>query len=154
MHSEQRILLVGDIVEDSNCSVKRPVFDEDNPSRSEVANLVVWLTEAGYDVDICDDVCSFVKSGFSNQDVLVFPLWRGGASRNRTAIIPAYCEARNIPYVGGDAYVQATCQDKSLSKMLANAVGMRIPGEIVLQSENDLKSFNPSSLRIPTKSST
>lgn len=145
MSSERSILLVGDIVEDSNCALERPVFDEDNPSRSEVANMVGWITEAGYEVDVCDDVCSFVESGPSNKDVFVFPLWRGGASRNRTAIVPAYCEARNIPFVGGDAYVQAVCQDKSLSKMLANEVGLRVPGEIVLQSEDDLCSFSPSS---------
>ncbi len=91
-----------------------------------------------------------VESRLSNKDVFVFPLWRGGASRNRTAIIPAYCEARNIPFVGGDAHVQTVCQDKSLSKMLANAVGMRVPGEVVLWSKDDLNSFLPSShLRSP-----
>jgi D-alanine-D-alanine ligase len=105
---------------------------------------VGWITEAGYEVDICDDVRSFIESGFSHKDVLVFPLWRGGASRNRTAIVPSYCEARNIPYVGGDAYVQAVCQDKSLSKMLATAVGISVPGEIVLRSEDELRSFSPS----------
>lgn len=150
MHNKLSVLLVGDIVEDSNCAIERPIFDEDNPSKSEVANLVGWITEAGYEVDVCDDVNGFVESGFSNKDVLVFPLWRGGASRNRTAIVPAYCEARNIPYVGGDAYVQAVCQDKSLSKMLASAVGMKVPGEIVLQSVDDLCSFSPASnLRSP-----
>jgi D-alanine-D-alanine ligase len=145
MHSELSILLVGDIVEDSNATIKRPVFDEDNPSRSEVANLMAWITEAGYQVDVCNSVCSFIESGPANKDVLVFPLWRGGASRNRTAIVPAYCEARNIPYVGGDANIQTVCQDKSLSKMLVNAVGMRVPGEVVLYSEDDLTSFSPSS---------
>jgi len=144
MHSELSILLVGDIVEDPDSTLKRPVFDEDNPSRSEVAHIVEWISEAGYEVRVCDDVCSFVESGLPYKDVLIFPLWRGGASRNRTAIVPAYCEARNIPFVGGDVYVQAVCQDKSLSKMLAKAVGMSVPGEMVLQSEEDLSSFTPS----------
>lgn len=145
MPSEPSILLVGDIVEDSNCALERSVFDEDNPSRSEVANLLGWITEAGYKVDVCDNVCSFIESGLLNKDILVFPLWRGGASRNRTAIVPAYCEVRNIPFVGGDANIQVVCQDKSLSKMLAKAVGMSVPGEMVLQSVDDLSSFSPSS---------
>jgi D-alanine-D-alanine ligase len=150
MHSKRNILLVGDIVPDSNCALERSVFDEDNPSESEVANIVGWITEAGYKVDVCDDVCSFIDSGISDKDVLVFPLWRGGASRNRTAIVPAYCEAHNIPFIGGDAYVQTVCQDKSLSKILGSVIGMSVPGEIVLWSERDLSSFSPSSqLRWP-----
>ncbi len=144
MPSKRSILLVGDIVEDSNCALERPIFDEDNPSRSEVANLAGWITEAGYEVDVCESVCSFIESGLSSRSLLVFPLWRGGASRNRTAIVPAYCEARNIPYVGGDAYIQAVCQDKSLSKILANVVGISVPRELVLRSKDDLRSFTPS----------
>ncbi len=64
MHNKQRILLVGDIVED-NCALERPIFDEDNPSRSEVANLVDWISEVGYEVDVCEDICSFVEHRFS-----------------------------------------------------------------------------------------
>jgi len=144
MLGERNILLVGDIVEDSNFTQERSVFDEDNPCRSEVANLVGWFSEAGYEVDICDDVCTFIETEFTTEDLLVFPLWRGGASRNRTAIVPAHCEAFNVPFVGGDTLVQAVCQDKSLSKLLAKAVGMLAPGEIVLQSVDDLTSFSPS----------
>ena len=144
MNYKHKILIVGDIVEDSNCEINRPIFDEDNPSKGEVANLVKWISDAGYDVDVCHNVCKFVESNFSDKDVLIFPLWRGGASRNRTAIVPAYCEARNLPYIGGDAYVQTLCQDKSLSKILANKVGMSFPKEIVLRSKDDLTSFVPS----------
>jgi D-alanine-D-alanine ligase len=142
MCKEMSVLLVGDVVEDSCCALERPIFDEDNPSKSEVASLVSWITEAGYEVDVCDNVCKFIESGPSAKDVLVFPLWRGGASRNRTAIVPAYCEERGIPFVGGDASTQAVCQDKSISKMLANAVGIRTPQEVVLHSPKELKSFD------------
>lgn len=142
MHSERRVLLVGDIVEDSYCALERPVFDEDNPSKSEVANLVGWIAEAGYEVEVCGNVSKFIESGPPDKDVIVFPLWRGGASRNRTAIVPAYCEERNIPFVGGDAYVQAVCQDKSLSKILANTVGIRTSREVLLYSDDELHSFD------------
>ncbi len=143
MSNKRTILLVGDVVDDSPYPGERPVFDEDNPSRSDVAHLTSWIQEAGYTVDVCDSVSSFVISTY--KDVLVFPLWRGGASRNRTAIVPAQCEERGLPFVGGDAYVQALCQDKSLSKLVASASGIAVPREIVLRSENDLRSFLPSS---------
>ena len=78
------------------------------------------------------------------------PLWRGGTSRNRTAIVPAFCEACDIPFVGGDAYVQAVCQDKSLSKILSNSVGIKTPRELVLRNDAELNSFDPlSNLRAP-----
>jgi len=48
----RNILLVGDIVDDSNSALERTIFDEDNPSRSEVSNLVSWITEAGYKVSV------------------------------------------------------------------------------------------------------
>lgn len=146
MRSLQRILLVGDIVDESISSEReRPIFDEDNPSEKEVANIASWLAEGGYEVDVCNNVNSFIDGGHSYKYDIVFPLWRGGASRNRTAILPAYCEARGIPFIGGDTYVQTVCQDKSLSKMLVNTVGMVAPGEIVLQSKDDLANFSPSS---------
>ena len=149
MRSNLKVLLVGDIVENKNINIERYIFDEDNPTKSEVENLRDWIIEAGYKVDIFDKVNNFIESGISNEDVLVFPLWRGGASRNRTAILPAYCESRNIPFVGGDAYVQAICQDKSFSKNLATAVGMKVPGELVIQSLDDLISLSPSSCLRP-----
>lgn len=150
MCSELNVLLVGDIVIDKDFDIERTIFDEDNPSISEVENLVDWITAAGYKVDVFDKVSNFIEARISNKDVLVFPLWRGGASRNRTAILPAYCESRNIPFIGGDTYVQAICQDKSVSKMLATAVGMKVPNELILLSEDELSSFYPSlSLRSP-----
>jgi D-alanine-D-alanine ligase len=138
-----KILLVGDIVNDSGFDAKKTVFDEDNPSKSEVLKLVEWIDEAGYKVDIVESVNDFITKKRSCKDFLIFPLWRGGVSVNRTAIVPAYCESLNIPYIGGDAYVQIICQDKSLSKIFANSVGMYTPKEIVLRSVNELISFKP-----------
>lgn len=144
--SKRKILLVGDVVEDSTCGVNCTVFDVDNPSRSEVACLVSWLSEAGYSTEVCDDVRAFTTTSWPVGEIVVFPLWRGGASRNRTAIVPAHCEVLGVPYVGGDAYVQTVCQDKALSKLVARAVGITAPADIPLWSERDLIGFKPLSL--------
>jgi D-alanine-D-alanine ligase len=150
MHQNHTVLLVGDIVDDSDGTVERSWFDEDKPSRGEVADLVSWLTRAGYCVEVQGDIRDFVDSGPQHDNVIVFPLWRGGRSRNRTAIVPAVCEARGLLYVGGDAFVQTVCQDKSLSKALAQATGLAVPGEWLLRSDGDLNSFRPSwRLRAP-----
>lgn len=143
---KNKILLVGDIVDDSGFNTKKTIFDEDNPSESEVLKLVEWINEAGYKVDVVESVNNFITKKIAYKGLLVFPLWRGGASANRTAIVPAYCESLNIPYIGGDAYVQIICQDKSLSKIFANSIGIDTPKEIVLRSVNELISFKPMSV--------
>jgi D-alanine-D-alanine ligase len=120
------------------------MFDQDMPSRTEVTNLVAWLVQAGYEVDVEVSVRCFVDVQVKREGTVVFPLWRGGASRNRTAIVPAVCESRGLLYVGGDALVQTACQDKSLGKAFVRAAGMPIPKEWVIRSMDDLPKFSPS----------
>jgi D-alanine-D-alanine ligase len=143
MTHKATILLVGDVVSEDD-SPSRTWFDEDRPAAHEVEQLVQWFAEAEYPVDVCDSVRQFVETPPPRERVVVFPLWRGGASRNRTAVVPALCEARGIAYVGGDAFVQTVCQDKSISKLCTSAAGFRVPAECVLRSIDDVSSFHPS----------
>jgi len=150
MVRKRRVVLVGDVVPDCGGTPDRSWFDEDKPSRSEIADLVEWLTEAGYAVDMYDSVRRFVEVPPTGDNAIVFPLWRGGTSRNRTAIIPAVCESHGIAYVGGDALVQTVCQDKSLSKLCLRAAGFTVPNEWALRSTKDISAFRPSlRLRAP-----
>lgn len=149
MNSDFNVILVGDIV-DGVKKKENIIYDVDNPTWMEVNTLINWMTDAGYKVKAYDTVNRFVESDIYNDKIVVFPLWRGGYSRNRTAIVPAYCELHDIMYIGGDATVQTLCQDKSFSKMLAESVGLKTPKEIVLYSKADVSSLYPSlSLRCP-----
>lgn len=123
------IVLVGDLVPEG---VSRPtLFDWDNPTWPEAEQLVQWFVMTGRRAEIVPSVTAFVASAAEHSNKLVFPLWRGGASRNRTAIVPAVCEAHGLLYVGADAFSQSVCQDKSLSKHVLNTVGIDTPPDVV-----------------------
>src|SRR5947209_19514707 len=108
------IMLVGDVITDRAQAVSTRSFDADKPTSQDVEQIRSWLVDAGYRVDSLDSVAKFATTPPRASGIVVLPLWRGGASRNRTAIVPAICEALRIPYVGGDVFVQTICQDKSL----------------------------------------
>jgi D-alanine-D-alanine ligase len=143
MRPNQSIVMVGDIIESNSSLRDRFWFDHDQPSPEEVATLTSWFNQLGYDVEVVGKVNDFADGDLRSRNAIVFPLWRGGASRNRTAIVPAVCEARQLPYVGGDAFVQTVCQDKSLSKVCARMAGFDVPGEWLVHSVTELSSFRP-----------
>jgi D-alanine-D-alanine ligase len=139
-----KVLLVGDVVNAADSSIDLTIFDEDNPTTDEVDKLEYYLLKAGYDVEVQPRVKNFVSHPPADKQTIVFPLWRGGESRNRTVIVPAVCESLNLRYVGSDAFVQGICQDKSISKALAAMAGIDAPKEIVLYSSDELNTFQPS----------
>ena len=145
MSSLMTVLLVGDVVGDTTDPLDGSLFDEDQPSRAELTDLCTWLEEAGYRVESYGKVGEFIRNPPKRRDnLLVFPLWRGGQSRTRTAIIPAICEGLGLPYVGGDAYVQSVCQDKSVSKVCARLAGFEVPEEWPLRMLGEVDLFYPS----------
>lgn len=144
------VVLVGDFIDETSSMKEQSVFDWDNPDAEEVAAIEGWLHEAGFQVIVRDSVRSFIDSPPTTGNCIVFPLWRGGSSRNRTAVVPAICEERGLSYVGGDAFVQCVCQNKSLSKIWARAAGFNVPRDLTLYSPEDAESCNPiSHLRSP-----
>lgn len=150
MQTKPTVVLVGDVVEDRAKAIASRSFDVDKPTRQDIADLTSWITEAGYKLDVIDDVQRFVRSPPRLSDAFILPLWRGGASRNRTATLPAVCEELGLPFLGGDVFVQTVCQDKSLSKVFARNSGISVPGEWILPAAEDVASFRPSQkLRAP-----
>lgn len=62
---------------------------------------------------------------------IVFTVYGGFGSRNRMALVPAVCEAFNIQFAGGDAYARIICQDKFLSKKIAEKYSVPSPEGIL-----------------------
>lgn len=150
MSTKPLILLVGDVVPDRTQAIATRSFDADKPTTEDVQQVKSWLIKAGYRVAVQDSVATFAASPPYKIGLVVLPLWRGGASRNRTAIVPAICEEMRIPYIGGDVFVQTVCQDKSLSKVFLANAGFRVPAECYLPVRADIKNFKPSlRLRAP-----
>lgn len=84
------------------------------------------LIELGHRVDIFTDLNLIKKSDFSVYD-LVFNVFEGNNSRNREALIPGILEMKNIPFVGADAYVAIVSLDKTLSKIIAEHLDIKVP---------------------------
>ncbi|MBK8176972.1 MAG: hypothetical protein IPK66_17450 [Rhodospirillales bacterium] len=127
------IVLVGDIVEDGPS--RETIFDWDNPTWPEVEQVRAWILSGGRKAEVISSVRQFASEAERYQGRIVLPLWRGGESRSRTAIVPAICEALDLTYIGADAYAQAACQDKSLSKHLLRAAGIDCALDIVVHSD-------------------
>jgi D-alanine-D-alanine ligase len=137
---------VGDVVRDRASAIATRSFDADKPTLQDIEQITSWLRKAGYTVEVEDSVTRFTSDPPRGRpDILVLPLWRGGRSRNRTAIVPAICEELAIPYVGGDVFVHTVCQDKSLSKVFLRDAGYRVPAEWYLPTRADIGTFAPSS---------
>lgn len=62
--------------------------------------------------------------------VLIFD--EGISSRNREAIVPALLELNQIPYVGSDAYCMGLSQNKYHTKLVCEALGIRVPKGVYL----------------------
>jgi D-alanine-D-alanine ligase len=66
-----------------------------------------------------------INGGF-NCD-LVYNTVEGIKSRNREGLLPALFEIHNIPYIGTDAFGLSLSLDKTLTKMLAERMGILTP---------------------------
>lgn len=75
-------------------------------------------------------------------DIVLSALWGGRHSRNKRSLIAAICEAYQICYVGADAFVQALCQDKYLSKAYLRDFSFSVPEAILITSPSDLEKLN------------
>lgn len=149
MSQKLDVLLVGDVVQEDR-SLHGSLFDADKPTVAEASSLIGWVEAAGFRVCGCESVQDFVRSPLRWPKSIVFPLWRGGLSRNRTAVVPAVCEELGIAYVGGDALVQSLCQDKSVSKSIARDAGFNVSDEWLIRTREELQFFCPSKkLRLP-----
>ena len=95
----------------------------------EAMVLANTLTEAGHKVQLLHGIdmllinTNFLKESFD----LVINLIEGPTSRNREALIPAFLELYNIPYIGSDCYASSICLDKYLTKIIAQKNGILTP---------------------------
>lgn len=83
-----------------------------------------------------EDFINNIKS--HKNDIVISAIWSGVKSRNRKALIASICEAYNITYLGADAYVQALCQDKQLSKYFCEDFNIEVPKGIVISELSEI----------------
>ena len=136
MADANTVLIVADVLEHHESRLSP--FWADMPTEAEVEAISAWLRSKGFHVGVASRVVDFLDHITEHDVDIVFPLWRAGASRNRTGVVPAVCEAKGIPFVGADAFGQVVCQDKALSKTLLRRSGLKTPSDVVWKRPADI----------------
>ena len=83
------------------------------------------LEEISSNVVVYTSITEFIDNiDFHKNDIILSTVWSGIDSRNRRIFLPAICESYGLVFVGADAYVQALCADKVLSKTYCAQYGI------------------------------
>ena len=77
----------------------------------------------------------FMRRIDEHRDDVVISFWHGNLSRNAVGLVPAICEAAEIDYFGADAFARILCDDKLLSRDLAQRMGFTTADAILIDRE-------------------
>jgi len=92
----------------------------------------------------------FVTSILQNNVDFVFNISEGlGNHKSREAQVPSILEMLDIPYSGSDPQCLAICLDKSLTKRLVTAAGIRTPKWRLITNQRQLKETTYDDLLLP-----
>ena len=106
------------------------LIPEDYPL-SIVDGVLPAVPEDG--VKVNTDIAGFSANGKSLHLDLIFPMLHGPYGEDGT--IQGFCEIANIPYVGGGVLASAVAMDKSFTKSVFTAQGMRVAEGTVITTE-------------------
>lgn len=93
----------------------------------------------------------FIDNISLHKNDIVLSLWSGTGSINRKVLIPSICEAYGIRYIGADAYVQYTCQDKALSKYVCRKYNINSAKGVLIKHAVELENIKKLELPIVIK---
>ena len=111
----------------------------DFSSEAVTNGIIAALREKSLNPIHYDSPKLFLEHIKEHSEAVVFSnLWGGFHSRNKRLLLSAICEAYDLKYVGADAYVQAICQDKYLTKSYLKKFDFSIPKAIVISSIEEL----------------
>ena len=113
--------------------------DLESSSATTVAEILRAINVLGIKTYVYSSPYEFSLNAEEHQTDLIWPLYGGEGSRNRTAIVAAICEAHGLKYVGPDVYGHIICHDKEVAKNLAGSLGLVTPWHRVIRSHNDLQ---------------
>ena len=84
-------------------------------------------------VEVNTDLHGFSVNGKSLHIDVIFPMLHGPYGEDGT--IQGFCEIANIPYVGSGVLASAVAMDKSFTKSIFSASGMKVAEGILITSE-------------------
>lgn len=135
-----RIGIVYDLKEDYGLLNKSDYHDFCFFSEAEAAYNNLSL--AGYDVEYIgspQNLVQLIKNNQLNVD-LIYNIAEGYKSRNREGIVPAICEAFNIPYTGTDAFGLSFSLHKYQTSIFLHNFDINIPNSILFNPNLDVLS--------------
>lgn len=134
-----KVGLTYDLREDYGIDKNSEIYaDFCNPN--EIGYIAEAIRRNGHEVELVGNMYRLnerIRQGTFDCD-LVFVEDEGLASRNREAIVPALLELNGIPYVGSDAYAMGLTQNKYHTKLVAQALGIRVPSGLYLPCDKSV----------------
>lgn len=103
--------------------------------------IIEVLTKLNYDFDTASDVNYLINN--HNKYQLVWSVYNRLGFRNSEIFIQSLCEYYNIKYIGAAPNVRALVEDKSMSKQLAEHLGIKTAPWIVASKEYPLPHISP-----------
>lgn len=103
--------------------------------------IVDILQKSKYNIDTASDVDYFIKNHKKYQ--LVWSVYNRLGFRNSEIFVQSLCEYYNIKYIGAAPNVRALVEDKSMSKQLAEHIGLKTPPWVVCSKEYPLCKIAP-----------
>ncbi len=112
--------------------------DLEQTERPDLDDLVAGIEQLGHAVVVYRSPKELTGHAASHASDLVWSIYGGAHSRNRMALVPAICEANGLAFVGPDVYGRVICQDKEISKRLAQDCGLRTPPFRIVRGPEDV----------------
>src|SRR4030042_1121802 len=115
-----------------------------------VAAIADALENLGHSVVKLGGGKEFIANILQNNVDFVFNISEGlGNHKSREAQVPSILEMLDIPYSGSDPQCLAICLDKSLTKMLVAAAGIRTPKWQFITNHMQLKEMTYDDIPLP-----
>lgn len=135
------VVVVADIFEHGSATPTVRRRDLEKTERSTLDALMATIQGLGFSAHHYESPRDLALNADRHQDDLVLSIFGGETSRNRMALVPAVCEVFGLRYIGPDTYGRIICQDKVVSKQLAERVGFKVPAHVILSGRGDLGSL-------------
>lgn len=103
--------------------------------------IVDILQKSKYNIDTASDVDYLIKNHDKYQ--LVWSVYNRLGFRNSEIFVQSLCEYYNIKYIGATPNVRALVEDKSMSKQLAEHLGLKTAPWVVCSKEYPLCKIAP-----------
>lgn len=134
----KNVVLIADLLRSGASVPHHHRRDLEQTDPHNIKELIEAITSLGVDVHHYEHPKELAEHAEQHKDDVVLSVYGGAVSRNRMALVPAVCETFGLTYVGPDVYGRIICQDKEVSKAIADQAGLQTPSHRIVRSEEDL----------------